>query len=302
MKHFISTRTQYIHMSYAALILVYTAEEEFYFCFVFSIHKWLFVWALWRTTSWHSSLVNPTMIAGDLHSNPVFLIYLWDNAVFACVHTWGLDWEMGKWCRRWLIHSWVVSTFWPPSFSGVVDRWSTDALMVTGGCACTHTKTAKKASSVCVCRWVFLFFLLFCHFFCCRVCSTETGVVTPWLPQIVCGWDWHARSSVARTDRSTGVTTASPRHTVMPPRHTFPLLDQMWLIPLRHVTLSGFTFCSTSSGFVLFWSVWGVLGALTPVPHVPSSPSVKKSSVLMKQKLIIWREIAHWQLRTFEYL
>lgn len=159
MKLFISTRTQYIHMSYAALILVYTAEEEFYFCFVFSIHKWLFVWALWRTTSWHSSLVNPTMIAGDLHSNPVFLIYLWDNAVFACVHTWGLDWEMGKWCRRWLIHSWVVSTFWPPSFSGVVDRWSTDALMVTGGCACTHTKTAKKASSVCVC--VGGFFVLF---------------------------------------------------------------------------------------------------------------------------------------------
>lgn len=170
MKLFISTRTQYIHMSYAALILVYTAEEEFYFCFVFSIHKWLFVWALWRTTSWHSSLVNPTMIAGDLHSNPVFLIYLWDNAVFACVHTWGLDWEMGKWCRRWLIHSWVVSTFWPPSFSGVVDRWSTDALMVTGGCACTHTKTAKKASSVCVCRWVF------CSF-CCFAISFAAGFV-----------------------------------------------------------------------------------------------------------------------------
>lgn len=119
------------------------------------------MWALWRTTSWHSSLVNPTMIAGDLHSNPVFLIYLWDNAVFACVHTWGLDGEMGKWCKRWLIRSWVVSTFWPPSFSGVVDRWSTDALMVTGGWACTHTKTAKK-DSVCVCRWGFL---LFCHLF-----------------------------------------------------------------------------------------------------------------------------------------
>lgn len=298
MKLFISTRTQYIHMSYAALILVYTAEEEFYFCFVFSIHKWLFVWALWRTTSWHSSLVNPTMIAGDLHSNPVFLIYLWDNAVFACVHTWGLDWEMGKWCRRWLIHSWVVSTFWPPSFSGVVDRWSTDALMVTGGCACTHTKTAKKASSVCVCRWVF------CSF-CCFAISFAAGFV----PQ---RQEWSLRGCRRLFVGGTGTPgalwleqtgpPASPRHTVMPPRHTFPLLDQMWLIPLRHVTLSGFTFCSTSSGFVLFWSVWGVLGALTPVPHVPSSPSVKKSSVLMKQKLIIWREIAHWQLRTFEYL
>lgn len=35
MKLFISTRTQYIHMSYAALILVYTAEEEVLFLFCF---------------------------------------------------------------------------------------------------------------------------------------------------------------------------------------------------------------------------------------------------------------------------
>lgn len=218
------------------------------FLFCFSIHKWLFVWALWRTTSWLSSLVNPTMIAGDLHSNPVFLIYLWDNAVFACVHTWGLDWEMGKWCRRWLIHSWVVSTFWPPSFNVVVDRWSTDALMVTGGCACTRTKTAKKASSVCVCRWVF------CSF-CCFAISFAAGFV----PQ---RQEWSLRGCRRLFVGGTGTPgalwleqtgpPASPRHTVMPPRHTFPLLDQMWLIPLRHVTLSGFTFCSTSSGFVLF--------------------------------------------------
>lgn len=125
-------------------------------------------------------------------------------------HVFTPEGEMGKWGKRWLIRSWVVSTFWLPSFSGVVDRWSTDALMVTGGWACTHTETAKKGSSVCVCRWLFCCFALFffSFFFNCRACSTETGVVTPWLPQIVCGWDWHARSSVARTDRSTGVTTA----------------------------------------------------------------------------------------------
>lgn len=224
------------------------------------------MWALWRTTSWHSSLVNPTMIAGDLHSNPVFLIYLWDNAVFACVHTWGLDGEMGKWCKRWLIRSWVVSTFWPPSFSGVVDRWSTDALMVTGGWACTHTKTAKK-DSVCVCRWGFLFFLLFCLFF-----FFAAGFV----PQ---RQEWSLRGCRRLFVGGTGTPgalwleqagpPASPRHTVMSPRHTFPLLDQMWLIPLRHVTLSGFTFCSASSGFVLFWFLWGVLGALTPSPVFP---------------------------------
>lgn len=147
----LNTYTIHPHELCGSYLSLYCRGRVFYFCFVFSIHKWLFVWALWRTTSWHSSLVNPTMIAGDLHSNPVFLIYLWDNAVFACVHTWGLNGEMGKWCKRWLIHSWVVSTFWPPSFSGVVDRWSTDALMVTGGWACTHTKMAKKASSVFVC-------------------------------------------------------------------------------------------------------------------------------------------------------
>lgn len=108
----------------------------------------------------------------------------------------------------------------------------------------------------------FLFFLLFCHFFCCRVCSTETGVVTPWLPQIVCGWDWHARSSVARTDRSTGVTTAH-RHATTSHVSTFGS-DVTHPSPSRHFKWFHILFYFVRFCFVLIRL--GCVGSSNPRP------------------------------------